>query len=183
MTDAVKIVGIAGSPRRGSFNVAAIEAARELAPAEVDIHRFDLADVPLYNEDVRAQGFPVPVATLRQAIADADGVLIATPEYNYSMSGVLKNAIDWISRPPDQPFDGKPIAIMGASPGRLGTARAQYHLRQSFVFLNGSVLNKPEVMIGEAMKVFADGKLQDETTREFVAGLVAALADAARANR
>ena len=134
--------------------------------------------IPVYNEDVRAAGIPAPVQALREEIAAADAVLIATPEYNYSVPGVLKNAIDWASRPPDQPFERKPVAIMGASPGRLGTARAQYHLRQCFVFLDSLVLNRPEVMVAGARNLFDDdGRLTDEPTREFIAKLLVALSD------
>jgi chromate reductase len=136
---------------------------------------FDIAAIPLYNEDVKAQGFPPVVADLRARIKAADGLLLATPEYNYSTSGVLKNAIDWASRPPEQPFDGKPIALMGASGGALGTARAQYHLRQMFIFLNAHILNRPEVMIAAAPSKFdAAGKLTDQATRDFVGTMLTA---------
>jgi chromate reductase len=173
----LKVLGISGSLRKGSYNTAALRAAQELAPAGVTIDIFDLAPIPIYNEDVKAAGFPAPVQELRQRIAAADALLIATPEYNYSMSGVLKNAIDWASRPPNHPFSDKPVAIMGASPGVTGTARAQYHLRQVCVFLDMHFVNKPEVMIGAAATKFdAEGRLTDETTRGFVRDLVAALA-------
>ena len=173
----LKVLGISGSLRKASFNTAALRAAQELAPADVVIDIFDLAPIPPYNEDVNAAGFPAPVQALRERIAAADALLFVTPEYNYSMSGVLKNAIDWASRPPDQPFNGKPAAIMGASPGAVGTARAQYHLRQSCVFLNIHLVNKPEVMIGTAATKFdAELRLTDETTRGFVRDLVASLA-------
>ena len=109
------------------------------------------------------------MADFRARIKAADGLLIATPEYNYSTSGVLKNAIDWASRPPEHPFEGKPIGLMGASAGTLGTARAQYHLRQMFVFLNGFVMNRPEVMIPAAQSKFdAEGELTDQQTRDFM---------------
>lgn len=171
----VRVLGVSGSLRRGSFNTAALRAAQELAPDGMTIDTFDLAPIPLYNEDVRQQGFPPPVEELRRRIKQADGLLIVTPEYNYSIPGVLKNAIDWASRPPEHPFDGKPIAIMGASPGILGTARAQYHLRQCFVFLNAHLLNRPEVMIMQAQTKFdGDGMLIDQTTRDFIAALLAA---------
>lgn len=176
-TRPIKVLGISGSLRAGSYNTAALRAAQELAPDGVCVETFNLAAIPLYNEDVRAAGLPASVQELRDAIAGADALLFATPEYNYSIPGVLKNAIDWASRPPDQPFDGKPTAIMGASPGRIGTARAQYHLRQMCVFLNMHILNKPEVMIGGAADAFDSGdRLVDETTRGFVRGLLAALA-------
>lgn len=177
MSDAtLKVLGISGSLRKGSYNSAALRAAQALAPAGVTIETFDLAPIPPYNDDVRQAGFPPAVEALRAAIAAADGVLIATPEYNYSVPGVLKNAIDWASRPPEQPFARKPVAIMGASPSGLGTGRAQYHLRQIFVFLDAYVLNKPEVMIAGAPQKFDDqGELIDETTRKFIADLVESL--------
>ena len=175
----LNVLGIAGSLRRGSFNAAALRAAVELAPARMRIETFEgLRDIPPYDEDLKQQGFPQAVADLRARIKAADALLIVTPEYNYSVPGVLKNAIDWASRPPEQPFDSKPIAIMGASPGALGTARAQYHLRQTFVFLNGMVLNRPEVMIASAAQRFDEqGRLTDDKTREFVRGLLVALKD------
>ncbi|HTC11033.1 MAG TPA: NAD(P)H-dependent oxidoreductase [Acetobacteraceae bacterium] len=169
------ILGIAGSLRKGSFNSAALRAAQELAPAGMTIEIFDIGTIPLYNEDVKAQGFPPAVADLRAKIKAADGLLLSTPEYNYSTSGVLKNVIDWASRPPEHPFDGKPIALMGASAGALGTARAQYHLRHMFVFLNAHILNRPEVFIGAASTKFdAAGKLTDQATRDFVAAMLLA---------
>jgi chromate reductase, NAD(P)H dehydrogenase (quinone) len=171
----LKILGIAGSLRRGSFNAGALRAAQELAPAGMTIDIFDIAAIPLYNEDVKVQGFPPVVADLRARIKAADGLLLATPEYNYSTSGVLKNVIDWASRPPEQPFDGKPIALMGASGGALGTARAQYHLRHMFIFLNAHILNRPEVMIGGAASKFdAEGKLTDQATRDFIGTMLTA---------
>jgi chromate reductase len=172
----VTILGIAGSLRRGSFNAATLRAALELAPSGMTIEIFDIAPIPPYNEDVRQEGFPAPVEDLRARIKTADGLLIVTPEYNYSIPGVLKNAVDWVSRPPEQPFDGKPIGIMGAAGGTLGTARAQYHLRQCFIFLNGHVMNRPEVMIPQAQNKFdADGRLTDQQTRDFIAAHLAAL--------
>ena len=171
----LKILGIAGSLRRGSYNASALRAAQELAPAGMTIDIFDIAAIPLYNEDVKVQGFPPVVADLRARIKSADGLLLATPEYNYSTSGVLKNTIDWASRPPEQPFEGKPIALMGASGGALGTARAQYHLRQMFIFLNAHILNRPEVFIGGAPSKFdAEGKLTDQPTRDIVAAMLLA---------
>ena len=172
------VLGIAGSLRKGSYNRAVLRAATALAPPGMRIETFDLAPIPLYNEDVRQAGYPPAVADLRTRMADADAVLIVTPEYNYSMPGVLKNVIDWASRPPDQPFNAKPVAIMGASPGRLGTARAQYHLRQSLLSLNALVLNRPEVMIAGVNKLIdEEGRLTDETTVDFVRQLLAGLAE------
>lgn len=171
----IRILGIAGSLRQGSFNRATLRAAQELAPPGVEIDSFDIAPIPLYNEDVHQQGYPPPVADFRARIKAADGLLIVTPEYNYSIPGVLKNAIDWASRPPEQPFDGKPIGLMGASPGAMGTSRAQYHLRQCFVFLNGLVMARPEVMIPAAGGKFdAAGRLTDQPTRDFIAAHLAA---------
>jgi chromate reductase len=136
----------------------------------------DLSHIQPYNEDVRVAGYPPPVAAFRDAIRAADALLIATPEYNYSVSGVLKNAIDWASRPPDQPLAGKPLAIMGASGGLGGTMRAQYHLRQICVFVDLLPLNKPEVMVRSAADKFdANGNLTDEETRARVRKLLDAL--------
>jgi chromate reductase, NAD(P)H dehydrogenase (quinone) len=172
----VRILGVAGSLRRGSFNAAALRAAQDLAPTGMTIEIFDLAPIPMYNDDVRLEGYPPPVADFRARIKAADGLLLATPEYNYSTSGVLKNAIDWASRPPEHPFEGKPIGLMGASAGALGTARAQYHLRQMFVFLNGFVMNRPEVMIPGAQGKFdAEGELTDQQTRDFMSAHLVAL--------
>jgi chromate reductase, NAD(P)H dehydrogenase (quinone) len=172
----MKIVGLSGSLRKGSYNSAALRAAQALAPEGTVIEIAEIGDLPLYNDDVRAAGYPAAVERLRRQIAEADAVLFVTPEYNYSVSGVLKNAIDWASRPPNQPFDGKPVAIMGASGGLFGTARAQYHLRQMLIFLNAFPVNKPEVMIGQAQTKFDEaGNLTDEATREFIRKLLVSL--------
>ena len=178
MTTTLNVLGLCGSLRQASYNMAALRAAQALAPgAGMQIDIADISDLPPYNEDVYAQGFPAPVERLRNQIRAADALLFVTPEYNYSMPGVLKNAIDWASRPPEQPFAGKPAAIMGASPGALGSARAQYHLRQTLVFLDVHPLNKPEVMIGSAHERFdAQGQLIHEPTREYIGKLLAALA-------
>jgi chromate reductase len=175
-----RILGISGSLRNGSHNTATLRAAAELAPEGVTVTIYEgLGDIPPYNDDVRTgSGYPESVEAFRRALRAADAVLIATPEYNYSIPGVLKNAIDWASRPPEQPFDNKPIAIMGASQGLLGTARAQYDLRKMCVFLNAYPLNKPEVFIAQSgAKIGADGRLTDEATRGFIAQLVVALRD------
>jgi chromate reductase len=126
-TKAMKVLGIAGSLRQGSYNRLALRAAQKLAPASMEILPFEhLREIPPYDEDVKAQGFPLVVQQLCDAIRAADALLIVTPEYNYSVPGLLKNAIDWASRLPEQPFLDKPMAIMGASPAAVGTARAQY---------------------------------------------------------
>jgi chromate reductase, NAD(P)H dehydrogenase (quinone) len=174
---AITVLGLSGSLRQKSFNSALLRAAIALVPPGMTIAKGSFAEFPIYNADVQAKGFPEPVQTLAKQIRDADAVLIASPEYNYSIPGGLKNAIDWISRVDNQPFNGKLIAIMGASPGRIGTARMQYHLRQSFVFLNSIVLNRPEVMVGNAAEMFDDqGNLTDEATRKIVGELLKALA-------
>jgi len=170
------VLGICGSLRQGSYNRAALRAAIELAPTGMRIETADIGSLPLYDEDVRSRGYPAPVAALRQQVGAADALLLVTPEYNYSVPGVLKNAIDWVSRPPDQPFAAKPVAIMGASPSAFGSARAQYHLRQMGVFLDMRILNRPEVMIVHAAERFdADGRLVHEPTREIIRELLMAL--------
>ncbi len=174
-------LGLSGSLRKQSFNTAALQACQQLLPAGVTMSLLDITAVPLYNDDVYQQGFPDPVQQLREQIRVADALVIATPEYNYSVPGVLKNAIDWISRPPSQPFDGKPIALIGATPGGLGTSRAQYHLRQMFIYLNGELLNRPEVFISGAPNKFdAQGKLTDAATADNLGKMLAALAERAR---
>jgi chromate reductase, NAD(P)H dehydrogenase (quinone) len=170
------ILGLSGSLRKASYNSAALRAAQELAPDSVAITLADLSAIPLYNDDVREQGLPPSVVSLAEQIATADAVLIATPEYNYSIPGVLKNAIDWASKAPAQPFRHKPVAIMGASMGMIGTARAQYDLRKVFVFLDAYVLNQPEIMISTAHTRFsADGGLTDDKTRELIGKQIVAL--------
>ena len=176
MASKLSILGFAGSLRHGSFNSALLKAAREVVPSEAKLEIFDLAGIPLFNQDLEDR--PVDkVKEFKTAIRGADALLIATPEYNYSMPGVLKNALDVASRPyGDNALDGKPVAIMGASIGMLGTARAQYHLRQSCVFLNMYPLNRPEVMVPFAQDKFDDtGRLTDSKTREKIAELLEAL--------
>ncbi len=172
------ILGISGSLRSASLNSAALRACADVLPAGVTLSTFDLSPIPLYNEDVRVQGLPDAVQQLREQIRAADALLIATPEYNYSIPGVLKNAIDWASRPPEQPFNGKPIALIGATPGGFGTSRAQYHLRQVFIYLNAHLLNQPEVFISAAPPKFdAQGRLTDAATAEQLGKMLAAFAD------
>lgn len=172
------ILGISGSLRSASLNSAALRACADVLPAGVTLSTFDLSPIPLYNEDVRVQGLPDAVQQLREQIRAADALLIATPEYNYSIPGVLKNAIDWASRPPEQPFNGKPIALIGATPGGFGTSRAQYHLRQVFIYLNAHLLNQPEVFISAAPSKFDEqGKLTDTATAEQLRKMLATLVD------
>ncbi|HEY1772025.1 MAG TPA: NADPH-dependent FMN reductase [Gammaproteobacteria bacterium] len=174
----MKVLAMVGSLRKGSYNKLALRTAMEMKPAGMEIERGEIGDLPLYNDDVREAGYPPPVQRLREQVRAADALLFVTPEYNYSVPGVLKNAIDWCSRPPDQPLNGKPAAIMGASTGKIGTARAQYHLRQICVFVNMLPLNRPEVMLSNADKLFdAEGRLTDEATRKFIGDLLVSLAD------
>ena len=176
--DTIQILGIAGSLRKGSYNRSALRAAQSLTPADTRLEIFELDGIPGFNQDEEREP-PKKVAELKTRVRAADAILFVTAEYNYSIPGVLKNAIDWASRPyGDSAWDGKPAAIMGASIGALGTARAQYHLRQCCVFLNMYLLNKPEVMISNAAERFdADGELVDGKSREFIAQLLQHLAD------
>lgn len=170
------VLGISGSLRKASYNTATLNAARELSPDGMTIETFDLSAIPLYNDDLSTAGFPEPVRQFRDRIVASDALLIITPEYNYSIPGVLKNALDWASRPPEQPLNEKPIAIMGASSGNFGTVRAQMALRQVAVITNMFPLNKPEVMIARAQEKFdATGRLTDEPTREIIRKLLQAL--------
>lgn len=178
MTTPRRLLAISGSLRRASLNTAAARAALALLPAGWSGELVLLHDIPPYNEDLRAGGaFPPPVQALRDAIRAADALLIVSPEYNYSIPGVLKNAIDWVSRPPEQPFAGKPIATMGASPGAFGTVRMQPHLRFVLASLGAHVLWRPDVLIRDATQKFDErGELVDTETRELVVQLLAALA-------
>jgi chromate reductase, NAD(P)H dehydrogenase (quinone) len=173
-----KILGFAGSLRKDSYNKALLSAAQELLPEDAELEIFDLEGIPPFNQDLELNQ-PEKVREFKAKIRAADALLIATPEYNYSVPGVLKNAVDSASRPyGDNPFDGKPVAIMGASVGVLGTGRAQYHLRQSMVFLNMYPVNRPEVMVTFAQqKIDQGGRLTDKETRgtikELLKGLTA----------
>jgi chromate reductase, NAD(P)H dehydrogenase (quinone) len=170
----MRILGIAGSLRQDSYNRALLRAARELLPEGVELVEYDLRELPFYDGDVEAAGDPEPVAAFKQAIAEADALLIATPEYNRGIPGVLKNAVDWASRPAlASPLTAKPVAIMGASTGRGGTARAQEHLRAALEFSRATVLEQPEVLVPEAYMRF-DGQceLVDEGVRTDLAELI-----------
>lgn len=173
MSRPVRILGIAGSLRSESYNRAALRAATELVPQGATLEIFELDDIPGFNQD-EEQNPPAKVAELKRLIRESDAVLFVTPEYNYSVPGVLKNAIDWASRPyGDSAWNGKPAAIMGASVGAIATARAQYHLRQIMVFLNMFPINQPEVMIGNAQERFdAEGNLTHAPTRDFIRQLL-----------
>jgi len=175
MSDNIRVFGIAGSLREASYNRGALRAAVELAPEGVTIETFDISGIPPFNQD--DEGTPPEIVTeFKRKIRGSDAILFSTPEYNYSVPGVLKNAIDWASRPyGDSAWNGKPAAIMGASAGAIGTARAQYDM---MVFLNMFPINQPEVMIGNAAGKFdAEGNLTDEKTKEFISKLVGNLAD------
>src|SRR5215510_11086448 len=168
VTRVFNVVGFAGSLRGASYNRALLRAATELAPPALRIVIHELDGIPLYNGDIEAAGAPSSVVELRDAIRKADGLLIATPEYNYGVPGVLKNTIDWLSRPPrDSVLNGKVAAVMGASPGVTGTARGQSQLRQAFVFTNTYALLQPELLVARAHEKFdADGRLVDQATRD-----------------
>jgi chromate reductase len=181
MTDrqSVHVLAICGSLRKASFNRMTMQAAIAAAPQAMTFEEGAIGDVPLYNEDLRDAGEPAAVTKLKEQVKAADALLLVTPEYNYGIPGVLKNAIDWISRPPaTSPFEGKPVAIMGASAGLMGTVRGQLALRQTCLALNMLALNRPEVMIAQAAGKFAvDGTLTDATTAKFVGQLMQALYD------
>jgi chromate reductase len=178
MNNPTRILGIAGSLRRQSYNRKALRAATQLVPPGAALETFELDGIPGFNEDLE-QTPPAQVVELKQRIRAADAILFVTPEYNFSIPGVLKNAIDWASRPyGDSAWDGKPAAIMGASVGAFGTVRAQYHLRQMLVFLNMHAVNQPEVMIGRASERFdKDGNLVDEASTKLVRQLLANLVE------
>jgi chromate reductase len=178
MAASIHILGSAGSLRRQSYNRSALRAASHLLPQGATLEIFELDGIPGFNED-EEQNPPAKVVELKKRIRAADAILFVTPEYNYSVPGVLKNAIDWASRPyGDSAWAGKAVAVMGASIGMFGTARAQYHLRQMFVFLNMYAINQPEVMIGNAAERFsADGTLTDDKSKELIRQLLSNLVE------
>ncbi len=176
MDKKIRILGFAGSLRKQSFNRALLSAAYEMVPDNATLEIFDLEGIPPFNQDLENEP-PVKVKDFKSKIRAADAILIVTPEYNYSIPGVLKNAIDWASRPyGDNAFERKPVAVMGASIGMLGTARAQYDLRRSFVFLNMHPMNQPEVMVPFAQdKIDDSGRVKDEKTRQKIRELLESL--------
>ena len=177
----MKVLGICGSLRKASWTMMALRACSDLLPQGDSLSIAAIGDLPLFNQDVLDAGMPEPVTRLRGEIAAADALLIATPEYNFSVPAPLKNAIDWASRPPNQSFQDKPIAIFSVSPGPLGGPRVQYDLRKILVQLWGHVLPRPEVFIGGAQGKFdAQGKLTDEATKKFLTDLLKGLHDWAR---
>jgi chromate reductase, NAD(P)H dehydrogenase (quinone) len=176
----LNVLTICGSLRKGSFNAVVARALPSLAPDGMTLKPApSFAEFPLYNADIQnSTGFPSPVNALADAIRAADGVILCSPEYNFGIPGGLKNAIDWVSRLPNQPFAGKPMALQSASPGPLGGARVQYDLRRAMVFLDAFTLNKPEIFIGNSASKFDEktGELKDETTRGLIKQQLAAFA-------
>jgi len=174
--ESLQILGIAGSLREKSYNRSLLRVAEHLCPQEAIINIFELNDIPLYNQDLESE-MPKSVIALKEEIRKSDGILFVTPEYSYSISGVLKNAIDWGSRPfGDNAWDGKIAAIMSASSGMLGGSRAQYHLRQIFIYNNIITFNKPEVIVPFVQEKFdEEGNLTDEKTRHKIRELLEAL--------
>ncbi|HEX4985550.1 MAG TPA: NAD(P)H-dependent oxidoreductase [Burkholderiales bacterium] len=179
----IRILGIPGSLRKASWNKSLLKAAVKLAPPGVTIELFELDGIPPFNQDDERTP-PPRVAELKAKAKAADAILFVTPEYNYSIPGVLKNAIDWASRPyGDSAWNGKPVAVMGASGGNIGTARAQYHLRQTFVFLDMDVVNQPEVMLNATKSLDEQGNLTDDKAKELITKLLQKLVDKARRGR
>jgi chromate reductase len=173
----LSVLAICGSLRKKSLNRALLLAAAELLPDGMELSLCELHDIPLFNQDVLDAGYPEPVRVFRERIAAADALLIGSPEYNYSISGVLKNAIDWASRPPSPPLGDKPLGILGASPGMLGTVRGQMALRQVCIFTNMIPMNKPEFFLAQANNKFdGEGKLTDEEARKKLRDYLVALA-------
>lgn len=181
-TTPLKFGTLVGSLRQGSYNGAIARALPRLAPAGVTITALpSIRDIPLYDADTQAKGIPTSVTAFAEAIRACNGIVIVSPEYNYSLPGVLKNALDWVSRVPNQPLAGKPVCLQSATMGPLGGARMQYHLRQVLVFLDAQVLNKPEVFVGMAQnKIDASGAITDTATSDFIAGQLKAFAEYAR---
>lgn len=165
----MNLLGFCGSLRKNSYNRMLLNLVRASLPDNVDFQEIDWREVPPFDADLLAQGFPPLVSRIREQVRRADGVVIATPEYNFSIPGMLKNSIDWISRGDDQPFAHKPVAILSASTGQLGGARVQYDLRRAMLFMHADVLVKPEVFVGQAQQKFdARGACTDTMTRTFV---------------
>ncbi len=174
-TKKLQVLGICGSLRKGSLNRALLRAAVEEMPEGTSLQLRDLHDIPLYNDDLNQPSPPEGVQKFRADLAAADALLICSPEYNFSISGVLKNAIDWASRPPNPPLDGKPLALMGCSPGMLGTVRGQLATRQVCIFTNMIAMNKPELFVAKAHEKFdTEGRLTDGETRQKLRAFLAA---------
>lgn len=177
-TSPLSVLGICGSLRKGSYNRMLLETAKKNLPPAMSLDIYELHNIPFFNQDVEAEGLPASVVEFRDRIEKADALLIATPEYNHAVPGVLKNALDWASRPPKPPLFGKPAALMGASQSQFGTARAQLNLRLICATCNVLLLNKPELLVMQAQNKFdAGGNLTDATTEKIVKDLLAALGD------
>jgi chromate reductase len=176
----LRFAGLSGSLRKGSYNTALLRAAQSLVPDEVSFETVEIGHLPLFNADIDDPEQLNRINNFRESLRRADAFVIASPEYNYSIPGLLKNAIDWASRGKDSPLQNKPVAIMGASPGMLGTARMQMHLRQVFLFNNMMPVNKPEVFVNQAQSKFnAEGSLSDEKTINAIRQQMIALKDLA----
>lgn len=182
MVDTFQILGIAGSLRDDSYNLSLLEAARDIAGDGMEIQIAEIDEIPPYDADVEAEGDPDPVHRLKEKIRQADALLIATPEYQHGVPGVLKNALDWASRPPgDAPLTRKPVAVMGATPGDFGTARAQEQLRDTLIYNDCPMVNDPEVLVSRAHeKIDERGQVTDEDTRKRIGELLAELEQVAR---
>ena len=172
-----QVLGICGSLRQKSYNMAALRAAGELMPPGLKLRITGIGELPIYNFDVQEKGFPAAATKLRDEILAADALLFASPEYNWSVGAPLKDAIDWMSRFQPQPFDTKPAAVFSCTTGLVGGSRGQYHLRPILSQLGVHWLVKPEVFIGNSASKFTDGKLTDETTRKFLSDQMVALED------
>ena len=180
----VHVLGVPGSLRTGSYNKALLRAAQEEAPNGMTIDLFELDDIPFFNQDVEDQGDPAPVQHFKEAIRAADALLIATPEYQHGLPGVLKNALDWASRPPSNPpLRGKVVGMMGASPSPVGTARAHLQLRQTLVYNESRFVARPEVLVANASDKFEDGRLTDEQGRKFIRQHLEAVVEKVREGR
>ncbi len=178
MKDSYHFVAISGSLRKESYNTKVLKVAQKLAPKHITIEQLSIADIPMYNVDLFEKFRPEHVDKLSKAIKTADALIIVTPEYNYSIPGVLKNAIDFLSKHPDKPFNKKAVGIISASPSLLGGVRAQYHLRQILVAVNAMAMNIPEVVITVVDTKFdKDGNMTDEKTTDFIKKFINALAD------
>ncbi len=181
---ALHVLGIPGSLREGSYNKALLHAAQEEAPGGMTIDIFEIGEIPFFNQDVEDEGEPEPVQRLKEAIREADAVLIATPEYQHGIPGVLKNALDWASRPPESPLNGKVVGMMGASPSPVGTARAHLQLRQTLTYNRSRLVARPEVLVaGAGDKFDEEGRLTDEQGRGFIRKHLEALAEEVRRTR
>lgn len=178
MKDKIKIIAVPGSLRKKSFNRMLVNSLSLFKPENIEIEIADLSDIPMYNGDVEDAGIPASVAAFKEKIKKADGVIIATPEYNHAIPGVLKNALDWASRPPYNPFSGKPLGIIGASTGLSGTISAQENFRHIAALMNMHVMNYPVVLVRTAADKFGeDGNLKDEKTKEVLIKYLAAFSD------